>query len=120
MIVQVTREHIARGLGARWYGCPVALALREWTGQTEWIVDGKNAYLWRPYADATGQKPGTQTHALPIRVREFIAAYDAGRPVEPLTFELPDAVEPGACPLGVPLWPLLPQVEWPAEELVTA
>ncbi len=75
MKINVTVEHIKRGVPASPRACPVALALRE----RGFDVMFTGAYaLWYNLDVIT----------MPEEVLDFAAAFDAGKPVEPFSFEL--------------------------------
>ena len=80
MTVHVTLDHILRGRRGKHCECPIALALRELTGD-QWFV------LY-PYAVDGKQN----THWLPREAKDFIYFFDGGAKVKPISFEL--EVEP--------------------------
>lgn len=74
--VHVTADHIQHGLRARCDTCPIALALTAaFPGQRAWVDTGI-AYI------------GKRLILLPKAARTFIAEFDAGKKVEPFTFEV--------------------------------
>ena len=78
MRVQVKQAHIDAGIPRHASYCPIALALKEQTGEL-WTVTDDVAYpdkLTAPLGE------------LPVQVREFILAFDTGEPVQPFEFEL--------------------------------
>lgn len=81
LTITITPEVIARARRTDCYACALALALCEVT-RLPWHVWKDSARietLW-------GRKP---VWKLPRDVRKFVAAFDQGEPVEPITFRLP-------------------------------
>jgi hypothetical protein len=77
MRVEITREDIRRGR-PRQVGCsPMALALERQTGR-----------IFAVRSDEL-EDDNSRRHPLPLEAQEFIARFDLGNPVEPITFELP-------------------------------
>ena len=76
MRIKVTQDHIRRGLKSNRYSCPIALALNE-AGVVGASVDN--------YAVVTSDG---SFHALPTVAAKFIFAFDAGKQVEPLEFDI--------------------------------
>lgn len=80
-IINVTAEHIAKGVRDSCSHCPVALAIREA------LPHGPG--LWVDSAHVTVGKSGHWTEVgLPDAVTRFIEAFDQGDPVQPFAFEL--------------------------------
>lgn len=77
MIVHITEAMIRQGRIMACAGCPVALALRQATGQV-WIVCEEEAEAWG--AD--------EVIGLPAEATRFIRRFDAGFPVHPFEFEI--------------------------------
>lgn len=76
--IRVTAEHIAAGRRFHRCECPIALAIKECTGEP-WIV----------YHSRIDRIFGSLILALPDVARKFIADFDGGRPVQPIEFTLP-------------------------------
>lgn len=75
MKITVTQEHIDKGDRCRASSCPLALALRETTGQP-WIVSSMSA----------GTEYG-HCRPLPQEARHFVVNYDHGALVKPFAFD---------------------------------
>lgn len=76
MKIQVTAEDIRRGRPGICGGCPIALAMRR--------AFGVPIESWRFVSS-------TNYSALPQVATVFVVDFDAGRPVQPIEFEVPDA-----------------------------
>lgn len=87
-VVPVTEAHICDGKPHLSFVCPVALALRTATGQA-WMVDECEATC-----DSGPQED--DSWLLPWAVRAWIAAFDAGEHVEPITLRVPRRFAPQA------------------------
>ena len=75
--INITAEHIAKGFARDSGRCPVALAIRDAFPKAGNIaVTGLYIHM------------GLREHELPAEVQHFTWDFDAGRPVEPFTFEL--------------------------------
>lgn len=77
--VEVTAEDIADGRREHCERCPVARAMRRAIGRVVWVG---GAGQW-----GIGNR-SPQPKRLPLRVTDFITAFDTGRPVSPFTFNL--------------------------------
>ena len=77
MTIKVTQEHIDSGLRAVACLCPVALAMKDTTGDT-WTVGCQKA-----------SAAGVSRITLPQPVRDFIVDFDVGNPVQPFDFDIP-------------------------------
>ena len=80
MKIQVTQDHIDRGVPKSSAKCPIAISLGEhtetpWTVSTTWVCLEGQAI--------------TRSMALPPDAQMFIAAFDAGFDVNTLEFDLP-------------------------------
>ena len=73
-VVEVTQEHIDKGVQRKIDTCPVALALNEWSGQ-EW-------YVLLKYAHGRGY---SNKWKLDSRVESWIIMFDNDGPVQPMT-----------------------------------
>lgn len=82
MVIEVTAEDIAQGKRLSPLCCPVALALKRHTGKPISVA----CYLVRE--DASPRK----WCGFAKEVWDFLLAFDTGKPVQPFTFELPDAL----------------------------
>lgn len=80
MIINVTQDHINIGCERNSTNCPVALALTEATGQSA-RVNANSIYLEKPDGNDL-------MYESPIDVYFFVLAFDAGRFVQPFSFEL--------------------------------
>lgn len=88
MKVDVTQEDIDRGMPKRCSFCPVAKAIQRATGNKYFYVavsgselcDSVRAVTRTDYIDAID---------LPPEVLVFLTRFDAGKPVEPFSFEFP-------------------------------
>ncbi len=78
MKINVTAEHIKRGKPKSCVYCPVALALKEQFAPV--VFNGW--YVWCPPL-----VKGALIE-MPQEVLDFAADFDAGKPVEPFSFEL--------------------------------
>jgi hypothetical protein len=78
MRIEVTEHLINIGVRRSSFACPVALALQRATGR-RWEVSNTQA------ENLSGGR-----FNLPREVSTFTHDFDLGRPVAPLTFELPD------------------------------
>lgn len=82
MIIEVKQEHIDNGTANQYWGCPIALAVREQTafnnaaiGTSEWYPSGVLGSQWD----------------LPEIATKFIGKFDKRKPVQPFSFELESA-----------------------------
>ena len=80
--VRVTRKHIKMGMPAAAASCPIALAVRDYMKGYEYGT----IYVDHEYIGI-----GPHGFLCPRKVKRFIEAFDAGRPVEPFTFLLRSA-----------------------------
>lgn len=80
MNVQVSKGHIETGQKQKCQSCPVALALAEATGVL-WHVTPSYLIVWRGRL-----VPHVTT---PEEVQRFIRDFDAGKAVQPFSFEIP-------------------------------
>ncbi len=78
MKIKLTQSHIDAGVKGDCGSCPVALAVMEATGAKEAGVAGGSMWI-------EGYRLITST---PAAIRDFIDAFDAGRPVEPFEFDI--------------------------------
>lgn len=81
MEIEVTQEHIDRGQPHCGESCPVALAISDIVNEDAW-VDLDEVGFFSVEEDDFIDIP------TPSVVKEFITAFDAGRPVTPFRFEL--------------------------------
>lgn len=77
MTINVTQEHIKQGCRVNCAKCPVALALKERTGDL-WLVGGS-------YIRRNGHNDLIE---LPAVVTQWILDFDDGIEVQPFSFEL--------------------------------
>ena len=83
MIVQVSKEHIKRGVPHSSRYCPVALAIN--------LVDGFNEEVLVSPKDKDlggGIKIGAKHYHAPRSVERFVKQFDKGKPVKPFNFKL--------------------------------
>ena len=99
LTVRVERRHIDKGKPVRCRLCPIALALNEQHPRGErplWATDTEDVFLltWDParqrFDDA--DPSADARFSVPIEARKWASDFDAGRPVQPFTFELTDEV----------------------------
>ena len=88
-LIQVTSDHIARGVRGQLELCPVALALSDRTGWT-WEIYGEFA-AYAPCVppcvwESTMRMP--REINLPGKVKRWVEDFDEGVRVAPMTFEL--------------------------------
>lgn len=83
MTINVTQGHITKGIRGTSVMCPVALAIREATGQIASVHSHKIS-IYRQVIDSINEWRGSP----PDAVRKFILNFDAGHYVEPFMFEL--------------------------------
>ena len=83
MLVQVTAEHIKNGWKSNPRRCPVAMAMYD-LGFAYVSVRSITCFYAKTVDDET------KDQRLPKEARRFIAAFDIGQEVEPLTFILGD------------------------------
>ncbi len=87
MKIEVTTEDIAKGVREDCHGCPIALACKR-LGVRDVAVE-REAVVYRNYEGEWDEA------SMPEVGEAFIEAFDAGRDVEPFSFELDiSAVEP--------------------------
>jgi len=86
--VRVTQEHIDRGIPYDSCACPIAISLHEMAENGKlglhawsWIVD--QGYVFFSHIHDVNN-----ASRLPNIADEFISAFDSGRPVNPIEFEL--------------------------------
>jgi hypothetical protein len=77
MRIEVTAEDIAAGEPRHSCHCPVARAISRAMGAA-----------WEAYGDEAGACDTDDWIDLPAEAERWIAAFDAGRPVEPFAFEV--------------------------------
>ena len=78
--VRVETRHIAEGTPNNGSSCPVYLAL--WEAGLRCLHVGTGYVLWPPEIGGGVQTP------LPNEAFEWVCDFDAGRPVDPLAFQL--------------------------------
>lgn len=85
MTIVLSQKHIDEGVAMDCGACPAALAVAEATGEKTtvgghticWGLNmGHNSHYWKHFAKT------------PKHVVKFMNRFDAGLPVEPITFEL--------------------------------
>lgn len=76
MRVEVSRQDIERGRPRQVWCCPIALALERQTGRSFAILNDEI------------EDDQSRTYPLPIEAQEFVARFDQGHLVDPITFEL--------------------------------
>ena len=89
LTIHVTDAHVTDAEPWNYYYCPVALALREATGE-DWQVSATRAWRWAAHDPET-------TWRLPRTVRAWIALWESGEyvpPLPPLTLRLPTRFVP--------------------------
>lgn len=79
--ISITPDILRRAVRQGCYDCALALALREATG-LDWHACEDSARIMT----LRGRKP---VWKYPPEVRRFVAAFDRGEQVEPVTFKLP-------------------------------
>ena len=86
MIVEVTQDHINRGVPTV-CKCPVALAIMEEGRKVKYglcaAVRTTNVRLWH-----LRESPPMKTVQLPPEAAQFIRDFDSKKPVQPFSFEL--------------------------------
>jgi hypothetical protein len=88
MLVQITEKHIADGLGTNCIRCPLALALKDATG-SDYSVNGyQYTKINKHYNERNYSLDYSTRKNLPQDIRNWIADFDAGRPVVPIEFEM--------------------------------
>ena len=86
MVIQVTQEHINRGVREHCRSCPVALAVNEAFGVTNaevnllWIVINRG-------------KSSERHYEFPLHVQRRIARFDRNQPMYPFQFELGEPID---------------------------
>lgn len=78
MIINVTQEHIDKGIATQPCLCAISLAIREQARLKDAAVV---ADVWRPNLDYI-------YYPLPVVARDFAYAFDRGEKVSPFSFEL--------------------------------
>lgn len=78
MKIQVTRLHIQNGRKQNAFFCPIALSLKEMVYNPNLVCVGLGAI------SLSGE-----THSTPEIAKQFIEDFDAGKNVEPFSFDLP-------------------------------
>lgn len=81
MIIEVSRHAISAGIRSSPMNCPVALALSKYLGKTISVEPFEGEFCWREAYSAT-------KHRLPKEAVDFIRAFDAGKDVAPITFDV--------------------------------
>lgn len=76
--VSVTQENIDKGVARACTFCPIALALRDLGDRYSYIVNGRSLYNIHHERVAY----------LPLEASWFVQDFDAGRHVDPFTFEV--------------------------------
>lgn len=84
MRIEVTQEDIDTGVARDCRACPVALAVRRATGQSARVVVNADEIILRD--STTGLLLGWIK--MPPDVAKFVADFDRGRPVSPISSEL--------------------------------
>lgn len=74
----VTQDHINNGRPASPCDCPIALAMKENTGE-KWEVC--NVLMWK-------MVDTSENYRLPSEARDFIYLFDRGEEVKPFSFEV--------------------------------
>jgi hypothetical protein len=77
--VRVTRKHIKFGMPEAAANCPIALAVRDYM---------KGYKGGTVYVDHEVIEIGPHSFLCSRKVKRFVEAFDAGRPVKPFTFVL--------------------------------
>jgi len=78
MLVQVTAEHVKRGIRGSYSGCPIALAVRDLGYEyvsARWSVCRVSKAL-----------PKIIEYDMPREARVFVEHFDSGKPVQPIQF----------------------------------
>ena len=83
MQIVVTAENIAQGWRRKESRCPIALAIKRDLGSVDVLVHECDARI-----SCAQTKYYWQTFDLPQECVDFIALFDAGKPVAPFTFDL--------------------------------
>lgn len=85
MRIEVTADDIAKGKRKSCDACPVARAIHRATG------DGWNAVVYKDNCIAVADDDDWDREEFtpPPEVAQFVKDFDAGRPVTPITFDLP-------------------------------
>jgi hypothetical protein len=81
--VSVTQGDIDNGTRCSWFRCPIALAAKRLDNVFYVSV---TAYDMTVRVGAPPERR-YRTFLLPAEAKEFIRAFDAGRPVQPFTFD---------------------------------
>lgn len=81
MLVKITQKHIDVGTRLSWRHCPAALALLD-------AFPGSIKACVGTYAMSVCSEYNFRTYDTPPAVREFILAFDEGKPVSPMEFTL--------------------------------
>lgn len=87
MRVEVTQEDIGKGVARAPNNCPIALALKR-AGWARASVSASAIGF-----KARGAEKFYWTYAVPENAKSFLFDFDAGRPVSPFSFDLPDVTE---------------------------
>lgn len=86
MRIHVTADDIARGARGNSRCCPVAVAILRQTGHPCGVTASRM------------ENPDGGRLVTPDAVADFVEAFDAGRPVGPFAFEIPDGFLPPEVP----------------------
>lgn len=92
MKLDITQEHIDKGIRGSFESCPIALAAKkECPGKRIHI----NSATIRAYdiTDDNDRETGL-IYWLPVAARDFIQAFDGREPVKPFSFEITEEPEP--------------------------
>lgn len=87
MLINVTQDHIDRGVKEDCEKCPVALAVFETVPGCVY-ADVSDIGIKVHIRDVANGGYGVSTTKAPASVPAFYAAFDSGRPVKPFSFEL--------------------------------
>jgi hypothetical protein len=92
MKIEVTREHIARGVAGDCNRCSVALAVADAIPPAEGCrvhIAVCNSGIGITMTGPDGYSMDCESFDTPWNVRDFIADFDDGEPVSPIAFDLP-------------------------------
>lgn len=84
MVINVTQDHIDKGIPFNVCACPVALAIKPHVKPRHYVaVKSYVIGLWHTNHTLV------ESWDLPQAVQDFIDAFDCGKSVQPFSFELP-------------------------------
>lgn len=84
--INVTQKDINSGIRADCHVCPVAIAVSRVLGLND--VEISAASIYADFAGSNYYREARIIQPLPLQVRSYIRAFDAGNEIEPFSFNL--------------------------------